>query len=163
MTDKANQSRRLRVLPPPLIPRPHPFFQSLQFANGNPAKSMKTSHEKKFNRYKNRFPGFRISPDTSHQPLQTPRDTNHVFFQAKKKLIATRPHSKIAATISEQRRRHFLTATKQPLPVCLFFAPPTIRARIERLQLGAWVLRIASAAGGAASNAYASQMYSSLR
>jgi hypothetical protein len=30
---------------------PHPFFQSVHFANGNPAKSMKTSHGKNSNRY----------------------------------------------------------------------------------------------------------------
>jgi hypothetical protein len=144
MTDKGDQSRRLRVLPftlrrlspdegPPFDPArrggtppgPIPILrdQSLQFANRNPGNSMKTSHEKNFNRYKNRPPGFRICPDTIHESLPTPRDTSHGFSQAKKKPIATTPHSKIAATISEQRRRHFLTATKQPLPVCLFFAP----------------------------------------
>jgi hypothetical protein len=147
MTDKSGAPTILpfimrRLSPdegPPLIPRlprlslagPHPWRlaipihrdQSLHFANRNPAKSTKTSHEENFNRYKNRPPGFRICPDTIHESLPTPRDTSHGFSQAKKKLIATRPHSKIAASISEQTRRHFLTATKQPLPVCLFFAP----------------------------------------
>src|SRR5580658_5751839 len=42
--------------------------------------------------------------------------------EAKKKLIATTPHSKIAATLSQQRGRHFLTATKTPIPVRRTFA-----------------------------------------
>jgi hypothetical protein len=38
------------------------------------------------------------------------------------RLIATTPHSEIAATLSQQRRRHFLIATKTPLPLCRTFA-----------------------------------------
>ena len=45
---------------PPLI-IPTLRDQSLHFANRNPAKSMKTGHEKKFNRYKNRLSRNRVS------------------------------------------------------------------------------------------------------
>jgi hypothetical protein len=66
MTGKAGRSRRFSILPPPLIPRPHPWRlavpilrdQSLHFANRNPTKSMKTSHGKNFNRYTFRVSGF---------------------------------------------------------------------------------------------------------
>jgi hypothetical protein len=42
--------------------------------------------------------------------------------KAKQRLIATTPHSKIAATLSQLTRRHFLIATKTPFPVRQTFA-----------------------------------------
>jgi hypothetical protein len=44
--------------------------------------------------------------------------------EAKRNLIATTPHLKIAATTWQQSRRHFLTATKTPLSLCHTFALP---------------------------------------
>jgi hypothetical protein len=44
-TDNASGS------PDPSSLAPHPFFQSVHFANGNPANSMKTGRPENFNRY----------------------------------------------------------------------------------------------------------------
>jgi hypothetical protein len=45
-----------------------------------------------------------------------------LFKKANKNLIATTPYSEFATTSSQQRSRHFLTATKPPFPVRRTFA-----------------------------------------
>jgi hypothetical protein len=73
----------------------------------------------------------RLAPRGALQEMGDDARTNRA--EAKKNLIATTPYSKFAATLSQQRRRHFLTATKTPLPLCRTFAPEApLSYRVQR-------------------------------
>jgi Cof subfamily protein (haloacid dehalogenase superfamily) len=80
---------------------------------------MKIRNEQKFNRYTFTVLQTRACLCALHESRIR---IHHQTAEAKQKLIATTPYSKIAATLSQQRRRHFLIATKTPIPVRQAFA-----------------------------------------